>query len=118
MSSQCICLERIGDNGLCPEHGVGYASGAASLFAGHARRSMRGEMSIVPFQLGYQKVYIRGEKRYNPFLYRHGRRHYAGHGRIIFRTATDAQLYARRWAERTERFLEMKEILYANEISF
>lgn len=36
-NNQCICLEHIGDNGPCPEHGKGYASGAASLFATHTR---------------------------------------------------------------------------------
>jgi hypothetical protein len=75
-------------------------------------------MGTIPFQSGSQKVVIGGEKRYKPFLYRNGRRHYAGHGWIWFRTATDAQLYARRWAEKVERYLEVKEAHYADENPF
>ena len=62
-----------------------------------------------PFQPGSQKIITRSEKHYQPYLYRTGRRRYAGHGRTYFKTATAAQDYARRWAERASRFLVAKE---------
>jgi len=62
----------------------------------------------IPFQHGSQKTGVY-EKYYHPYLYRLGQRRYAGHGRTAFRTATAAQDYARRWAERADRFIPVKE---------
>jgi hypothetical protein len=62
-------------------------------------------MNIIPFQFGSQKIIAKYEKRYHPFLYRMGRRRYAGRGQTWFRTSSDALTYAKRWAARAERVL-------------
>ena len=62
----------------------------------------------VPFQAGYQKITLRGEKRYCPYLYRFGQRRYSGKGRGYFRTASEALIYATSWSKRASRLLNVK----------
>lgn len=54
-------------------------------------------------QVGTQKFFLKGEKRYKAYLYQLGRRRYS---RRHFRTATAAMLYAGLWAVRAERYLK------------
>jgi hypothetical protein len=68
----------------------------------------RTNSSIIPFQPGSQKVIAHYEKSYHPFLYRLGRRRYAKHGRLYFKTATDALTYAIRWAARSESWMKRR----------
>lgn len=68
----------------------------------------------IPFQFGYQKVTVRGEKRFCPYLYRMGQRRYSGQCRGYFRTATAALTYASNWAKRVTRFLAVKEAKHVN----
>ena len=58
---QCICLERIGDNGPCPEHGEGYASGAASAFASAARDVATIEISIKEGCFIGERLFVKGD---------------------------------------------------------
>lgn len=123
MNDQCICIERIGDNGPCPVHGAGYASGAASLFASIARGEercvcfeyagdngpcpmhvkARNEMGIpIFFLVGWAKYYLRGDKFYVPTLSKLGQTKYSLRK---FRTATKAREYAERWARRADRMI-------------
>lgn len=64
----------------------------------------------IPFQPGSQKVTVRGEKRYCPYLYRMGQRRYSGRGRGYFRTVSAALTYASQWADRVTHFLAAAEI--------
>jgi hypothetical protein len=63
----------------------------------------------IPFIPGSQKVIVRGEKRYCPYLYRMGQRRYSGQCRGYFRTSSAALTYASQWADRATRFLAFKE---------
>jgi hypothetical protein len=69
----------------------------------------------IPFSPGAQKI-SKGiyEKRYHPYLYRLGQRRYAGHGKLNFRTATEAFTYAVDWALRAEQFLIAKKAEHVN----
>lgn len=65
-------------------------------------------MSI--FQAGYQRRDYHFTKQYYPFIYRNGKRRYAGRGRLHFCTATLAMNYALRWAARAKAYLDAGEL--------
>ena len=66
-------------------------------------------MNALTFKFGRERFDDRKfNKRYFPFIERLGKRRYGWRGKIYFRTASQAEGYARRWAERADRFLYNK----------
>lgn len=62
------------------------------------------------FQPGYAKMYSNYAKQYHLFLQANRQRRYAGHGRIHFKTATEALRYAWYWAIQAEKILQRQEV--------
>ena len=65
-------------------------------------------MKPVNFEFGRERKDLKFQKCYFPYIQRFGKRCFAWRGKIFFRTATQAQEYARRWVERADRYFQQE----------